>query len=242
MRDPSLQISYRRVDCCESMAGVAKLTPFRPVGDGGNWRQNAVVQRRDDHELAMGFAETADIIVAHWVERGPNDLLFEPLIFNHRHALELVLKAAIRESAARVRAEGHQHPKLARDEVERWLTREASHNLHKLASRLNDLLLQLGEERLPADTHGVLMSLHQLDPNGEAFRYAKVKVGGKLVDAPRPLLSKASDLQAHVDIVSMHEHFRSAFSLLSGGLMTVLEAIADTQAEMAREVVDLCDE
>ena len=216
---------------------MAKVTPFGPVGTGGNWRLNAVIKRHNDHEIAMGFAETADIIVEHWVRRGPNDLLFEPLVFNHRHALELVLKAAIRESAARLRGEGQRGRTIEHDDLEKWLTNEAGHNLHKLTSRLDELLLQLGEERLPPDTHGALMSLHQLDPSGETFRYAKVKAaGGKLVDAPRPLLSTPTDLQAHVDIVAMHEHFRSAFSLLSGGLMTVLEQIADFQAEMTREV------
>ncbi len=85
---------------------VAKPKIFAPVGDGGDWRRNAVVGRHDDHAIAMGFAETADLIVQSWLSRGPNDLLFEPLIFNYRHAFELVLKAAIRASAGCLRADG----------------------------------------------------------------------------------------------------------------------------------------
>ncbi len=215
---------------------MAKAIVLSPVGRTGNWPLNAVVERHDDHGIAIGFAEVADLIVEHWVQRGPNDLLFEPLVFNHRHALELVIKAAIRESAARLRADGHRDGKVDRESVDEWLAGKAGHNLHRLATRLDELLIRLGEQRLPPDTHAVLMSIHELDPTGETFRYAKVKVpGGGFVDAPRPLLSKPEDLQAHVDIVAMHEHFRAAFSLISGGVLTVLDNIAEFQAEMARE-------
>ncbi len=78
-----------------------------------------------------------------------------------------------------------------------------------------------------------MLSIHGLDPTGETFRYAKVKDAvGNLVNAPRPLLVATTDLQAHVDVVAMHEHFRETFSLLSGGVMTVLENFAEMQAEM----------
>jgi hypothetical protein len=210
---------------------------FRPVGPGGNWRLSVVVERRSDHAIAMGFAEAAELIVEHWVERGPNDLLFEPLVFNHRHALELILKAAIRESAARLRVDGYTDATVNETEVDNWLAKIGSHNLHKLVTRLDGLLTRLRLEKLPGDTHDVLMALHTLDPGGDAFRYATVKgPDGRWVDAPRPLLSTPEDLQAHVDIVAMHEHFRSAFSLLSGGVMTVLENVAEQQAEVAREI------
>jgi hypothetical protein len=99
---------------------------------GGNWRLNAVVEHRDDHAIAIGFACTADLIVEHWVDRGPNDLLFEPLVFNHRHALELILKAAIRESAARLRTNALNDNQVELASVDNWLAKGASHNLHKL--------------------------------------------------------------------------------------------------------------
>ncbi len=117
-----------------------------------------------------------------------------------------------------------------------WLTADAGHNLHKLVTRADEWLRALDLEALPPDTHGVLVSIHDLDPTGETFRYAKVKRGGALVDAPRPLLATPADLQAHVDIVALHEHFRAAFSLISGGVMTVLENVADMQAELARDM------
>lgn len=33
----------------------------------------------------------------------------------------------------------------------------------------------------------------------------------------------------------MHDHFKSAFDLISGGVMTVLENVADYQAEMRQQ-------
>lgn len=212
------------------------MNVFKPAGPDGDWHQNAIVARHTDHEIAIGFAEVADLIVEHWKARGAFDLLFEPLVFNHRHALELVLKAAIRTSAACLRLDGHSDKKVDRNEVEIWLTTKASHNLHKLAGRLDELLHRLELEALPKDTQTVLLSIHQLDPGGDAFRYAKVKgPGGSLVDAPRPLLSDPDDLQAHVDVVAMHEHFRSAFNLLSGGVMSELQVFADHQQDMVRD-------
>jgi hypothetical protein len=215
---------------------MAKQPAFRPVEVAGDWRLNAVVERNSDHEIAIGYAQAASVIVEYWVNCGPSDLLFEPLVFTHRHALELVLKAAIRESAARLRADGHVDRKVSQDALDAWLAREAKHNLHKLAHRLDELLKRLGEEILPPETHRSLMSIHELDPTGETFRYAKVKgPDDSFRDAPRPLLPLASDLQAHVDIVAMHAQFTSAFDLLSGGVMTILELIAEYQHEMARE-------
>jgi hypothetical protein len=148
----------------------------------------------------------------------------------------LILKATIRESAARLRADGYNDAKVDRDKLDNWLVTEASHNLRKLATRLDNLLTRLGLDKMPSETHGVLISLHQLDPGGDAFRYAKVKgPDGGWQDAPRPLLSTPHDLQALVDVVAMHDHFRNAFSLLSTGVMTVLEDMAEFQAETAHD-------
>lgn len=215
---------------------TGSMDVFTPVEPGGNWRRNAIVAHHQDYEIAIGFAEVADLSVDHWKARDASDLLFEPLAFNHRHALELVLKAAIRKSAACLRVDGHSDKKVDRNEVEIWLRTKASHNLHKLAVRLDELLHRLELKARPKDTQSVLLSVHQLDPGGDAFRYAKVKgPGGSLVDAPRPPPSAPDDFQAHVDVVAMREHFCSAFNLLSGGVMSELQVFADYQQDMLRD-------
>lgn len=96
-----------------------------------------------------------------------------------------MLKAAIRETAARLRADGHVDLAVQRENLDEWLAREASQSLHKLADRLDRMLSDLGVDALSPDTLSILMSLHQLDPGGDTFRYAKVSKGGRWVDAPR---------------------------------------------------------
>ena len=126
---------------------------FGPAGPDEPFHNNAIMWNFDDHALATGFAKTAQLIVNHWVDKGPYDPLFVPLVYNCRHALELVLKAAIREAAARLRADGRTDETLASDCVNEWLAGTAVHNLHKLASRLDKMLEELDLDTLPADTN-----------------------------------------------------------------------------------------
>lgn len=56
---------------------------------------------------------------------------------------------------------------------------------------------------LPADTNGVLLSIHGLDPNGQSLRYAQVRKGDGLEDAPLPFVSNGN-CGANVDVVAMH--------------------------------------
>ena len=205
---------------------------FGPAASDVSFRRNAIMWNFDDRALATGFAKTAQLIADHWVDKGPYDPLFVSLVYNCRHALELVLKAAIRSVAARLRADGQTDKALEPNRVEEWLAGTAVHNLHKLAFRLDTMLSELGLDTLPADTRQVLMSIHELDPNGQTFRYAKVRKGNGFEDAPMPLVTNGN-YGANVDIVAMHEHFDEAFKLISDGLMSVLEQYAEYQRDMA---------
>ena len=205
---------------------------FGPAEPDVPWRRNAIVWQLDDHQLAMGFADAATLIAKHWVTAGPNDLLFVPLVYNIRHALELVLKAAIRETAARHRAAGRTDEELQQDTLDDWLARKAGHSLSKLARRLDKMLTELDLDTLPQNIHKVLTTLHELDHRGDTFRYAKVRKEDKWESAPRPLVIKGN-FGAKVDIVDMHEHFNDAFELISYGLMSELEQCAEYQKDMS---------
>jgi hypothetical protein len=199
-----------------------------------DFHRNAVVEDFDEHAIAIGFADLADLGVEEWERHGPNDLLFVPIVYNYRHALELVLKAAIRETAACPREDGETDADLDRDALDRWLLgpRGNGHSLQRLAVRLDEWLRRLDLEGLPENAHDVLMSLHELDPRGDAFRYATVSDGGGgRKSAPRPGVS-SEVLQSHVDVIVMQQHFRGAFDLLSAGVMTELENVQEYQADM----------
>lgn len=206
--------------------------PFRPVPDGGDWRNNAVLTwDMGDDSIALGFSEAGSIIVDSWVAGRRNDALFLPIVFVYRHALELVLKEGIRQAAAVLRTDGDADPTLAADELDAYLAKAGKgHSLSRLARRLDDLLGRLRHEALPAETHDVLQSLHQLDPGGDTFRYATVRDKGtdRYVPAPRPAAT-------HVDVVAMRQHFDSAFGLLYGGVLSVLGEYRQIQAEQLHD-------
>jgi len=204
---------------------MGKLFDSVPAGDP--WEHTAVVGGpfEDDAQLALGFYQMAELGVTDWTIRGPNDLLFVPIVYNYRHALELVLKAAVREAAARRRTDGATDASLDPATLDEELAK--THSLERLANKLEVLLDRLRLEQLPATTRNVLRSLHQLDPRGETFRYSMVKAGKGKFDPARPT-------QEHVDIVTLAERFREAFTLLSYGLLTVLDNYREYQAEQAR--------
>jgi hypothetical protein len=204
---------------------------FDSVPTGGPWEHNAVVggSSEDDVQLALGFYQVAELGVGDWRGGGRNDLLFVPIVFNYRHALELVLKAAVREAAALLRTDGATDASLDPATLDEELAK--THSLERLANKLEVLLDRLSLEQLPNDTRDVLHSLHQLDPRGETFRYSMVKTGKGKFDPARPT-------QEQVNIVDLAERFRQAFMLLRGGLLSVLDNYREYQAEQAEESWD----
>lgn len=150
-----------------------------------------------------------------------------PIVYNYRHALELVLKASVREAAARLRPDGASDASLDPATLDEELAGTKPHSLERLANKLEVLLDRLRLEQLPATTRDKPRSLHQLDPNGETFRYSTVKAGKGKFDPARPT-------QEHIDVVALAEQFREAFTLLSGGLLTVLDNYREYQADQAR--------
>ncbi len=171
---------------------MSKLFDSVPAGDP--WEHTAVVGGpfEDDAQLALGFHQVAELGVADWTTRGPNDLLFVPIVYNYRHALELVLKAAVREAAARLRADSATDASLDPATLDEELAETKPHSLERLANK-----------------------------------YSTVKAGKGKFDPARPT-------QEHIDIVALAERFREAFTLLSGGLLTVLDSYREYQAEQAR--------
>jgi len=120
---------------------------------------------------AKGYSRAADRLVEA-VEDGrlllhPDNLLY-PIVFLYRHAVEIRLKLVI--AAA-------EHFLTCSIDFQ-WLHNR--HNLHSLWNRAKELV---GEARpdsvgLPiGDAERVLLQLHQLDPDGTAFRYSLTKDG-----------------------------------------------------------------
>lgn len=200
---------------------------FQPVPGDGDWRNNVVLpDGENDNMAALGFAAAGEAVVDQWVAGGRNDLLFLPIVYLYRHAMELILKAGILQAAELLVVDGATDPRLSEPAVRKWLAEKAGHRLASLAARLDELLAQLDLEALPSATHDVLNAIHQLDPKGDTFRYTTTRdpATKSYVATPRPGVT-------HVDVVALRQHFQDAFSVLSGGVMSVLEEYRELQAD-----------
>lgn len=116
---------------------------FRPVPEGGDLHGNALLG--GDWEahmpLGYGFLDAADILLEHWKQHRPDDLLVLPILYNYRHGIELTLKRTIDEAIYFARRAGVSSWWDTNEEVEKRL------NTHKIA----DLVRYLNEclDRLP---------------------------------------------------------------------------------------------
>ena len=170
--------------------------------------------------LAEGFAEAAEAIFSAWQEREwPNDRLLLPIAYNYRHALELVLKQAIRQAAECRQLKGDGDPGLTANALEAHFKQKQRHRLGPLAQQLAGMLAALNLHELPPDTWRLLQDLHQFDPTGEAFRYdGQIKTSA-----------------GHVDVPRLVQQFRAAFAILHGGMLTALYEHASILREIRTE-------
>jgi hypothetical protein len=194
---------------------------LRPVASDGDWRGNAYIggPLEDDSGLAMGYLKAAEILVAYWKAGHRNDLLVVPILSLYRHGIELALKDAIREAAARLRDAGVSDPGLTREAVDERLA--GTHSIGELVNELNLYLgrLRLGpENQLPDYALEVLNSLHLLDKTGQAFRYSIVKSGGK----KNKKLVPARPKETQFDLLGTAETLYDAGTLILHGVSGVL--------------------
>jgi hypothetical protein len=212
------------------MTNRPQRSPFGPTPQGENFRRNAVQVGHpfeDDAFIGFGYVAAGDALIQHWLEHGPNDGLLLPMIWNYRHGLELLLKAAIRDAARCVRDNGDPDAKVAEEPLNEWLARGAGHSLEALANRLDDYLTRLGLENLLPETKSTLVSLHTLDPGGDTFRYATSwnPATKRLVPTKRPN-------ETHIDVVVMGEAFHDAATLIGGGILSLIDEYRDYRASM----------
>jgi len=216
------------------MAGDGKSGLLRPVQDGQDWRNTAIIggPLEGDATLAMGYLEAGDILVEHWKSGRRYDGLAVPILANYRHGIELALKDAIRDTAACLRDDGWDEPELLPDAVNDELSK--THSIGRLTTTLSDYLDRLRlrpEDHLPAETLEVLGSLHLLDESGQALRYSKVKTGkGK-----QAKLIRARPDERYFDLVGVAEVLRDAATMVLYGVSGVLDQYAEWQRYMREE-------
>ncbi|MGW7346769.1 hypothetical protein [Streptomyces sp. NPDC054854] len=130
-----------------------------------------------DAELAFAFRHAANVIAAHWYATRTDDSLILVVLYNYRHALELGLKAVIKALIASLEFEDPQQQLTA--EQRAILKRaQAKHVLPLLVDDLTELV-QLFKMPLQDEVRAICEKIHDLDPDGQSFRYPTVKAGIK---------------------------------------------------------------
>ncbi|WP_432009398.1 hypothetical protein [Streptomyces bacillaris] len=182
----------------------------------------------DDLAIAAGYLEVAELAVRHWIERGPNDGLPIPILYNYRHGIELTLKWLIRLSARCLVRSGYTQENLSPAKLNEKLR---THSIKKLAERLNrylDLLkLPAPNNRIDDASLALLTWLDSEDETGETFRYALVGHGSNSAPA-RP---SQMNLNFYEQVNEVHKIAR----LLYAGYSSYLDAFEQDQIEFLSE-------
>jgi hypothetical protein len=120
-----------------------------------------------------------------------------PFLFLWRQALELQLKANIRDLATLRRQDGETNNNLQSDFVDKRLKnpRQVGHNLTRLIAEHDEHNGVLGLQEIPTDITRTLELLTALDDGGTGFRYAG------LLTAP------SADLNFRTLAKSLHDAF-----------------------------------
>lgn len=161
--------------------------------------------------VAIGYADAGHRLEASYQAEPWDDVMLLPFLFLWRQAIELQLKANIRDLATLRRRQGETEERLRSKIVDKRLLdpREVGHNLTKLVAEHNEHILALGLQEIPFDAIRTLELLAALDNAGTGFRYAGV-LKARSADLNFRSLAKSLDeafrlLQAVIDAATYGE-------------------------------------
>ncbi len=145
------------------------------------WKQNAVAggSYSAPYAYIAGYYQAAEILARSALQEGKQDTLFFPACFNYRHYVELSLKHLI-VTAERFYAVldelGSAYGRLG-SSAEALIINE--HSLERLLRLLLERLGLVNDERFDDNVRISLIQLHNMDPDGQTFRYS-YRTDGKL--------------------------------------------------------------
>jgi hypothetical protein len=123
-----------------------------------------------------GYYEAGKILAERARGRSGIDLLY-PICFNYRHYIELSLKylVIVSEEVADIMDEiGYLRGKLL-PSVRREI--DQIHSIERLLRSLEERLAVLSDEPLPSEARTLIIEFHNIDPDGQTFRYPTRKGG-----------------------------------------------------------------
>jgi hypothetical protein len=196
---------------------------FKP---SGKWQDNATVggARRNESVYIEGFKMAGHVLAEYGVNRRMQDFMFYPMCYCFRHAVELALKEVRRstEDLIRLTAEhGTLAPSLARNQKGVEADLKVTHSLEKLLGTCLERLTLVSQETVPKDIIDPIVELHNVDPDGQVFRYSRAR---------RELSFK---VQENIGLVGIADVLSKAVAYL-----TAVGSWLDSNIEVAREMAD----
>jgi hypothetical protein len=132
-------------------------------------------------DYAFAYCRAADYVVLHALAEQSDDLLFLPVAFLARHALELALKAAIgelRPVAVRMRrTEARSSTPFEGGAIRR--SANPTHSITELGAELERLWLERTDSDLPRSVVKAIRFVSRFDPTGQRMRYPMTRAKGK---------------------------------------------------------------
>lgn len=187
----------------------------------GQWQYNAIVGGAwsTDWFYVVGYKEAADILVEYATSlHAIPDYLFYPICFNYRHALELTLKELIRDTEKLIRLlircgslDENEARACQMERTEDYL--RGTHSLESLLDRLTIRLRLVCDEMLPDEIRRTVCELHNIDPDGQVFRYARARH-----------TQRSLSRQQHYDLRRIRDQVSKAISFLADGVGGWLDA------------------
>lgn len=123
--------------------------------------------------LAVGYDDAAQRLAMSYKGEPWDDVILLPLLFLWRQAIELSMKATIRDLCQLRRANGHSDEKLSPAIVDKRLrSYRVGHRLGVLLQELEEHLAAVGGPSMPLEVSETIKQLAKLDESGTGFRYA----------------------------------------------------------------------
>ncbi len=195
------------------------------------WYHNAVAGGKYSAPYAyiLGYYSAAESLVQVAIETGKLDTLFFPICFNYRHFLELSLKHLIIgfEKFADVSVELGYGEKI--NSVAEKVKNE--HSLEKLLNWLIERVEKISGEKFDNKLRELIVEFHNIDPNGQIFRYPVLKDGSFSL----PDQSSYDVENIRLQMEEINNFFTGIDAWLDENTQMALEILYEFQQEMGAE-------
>jgi len=199
------------------------------------WYHNAVAGGNYSAHYAyiLGYYYAAESLVQVSIDSGRLDTLFFPICFNYRHFIELSLKHLIigSEEFASILVELGYGDKSIESVANKA---KNEHSLEKLLNWLIQRFDKISDEKFDNEFRGLIVEFHNIDPNGQVFRYPFLKDGS--ISLPDQNNYDIENIRSQME--KINNYFTGMDAWLDENTQMALELLHEFQQDMASDFGD----